>query len=563
MPFNDSESPQEFRRRIEADPLPGSIGALLDQAIDRFADKPAWIFVEEDRTPLSYRALGVLVTKSANAFASLGLGKGTHVGVMLPNVPEFLAAWLAIAKLGARMIPINPTYTPDELRYWLTDGDAELLLLDEACLATFAAMQKTGKVLDMGQLVSWGPSRVENIPRWRDLLSKAPATFAPGVAVALDDIVNIQYTSGSTGLPKGCLLSHRYWIQLGKVLAEAWPQFTRIQCDLPFHYMGPMWRFAVAAFQGAALCVPPAYSLTRFRERLRDYQYDMAWMTNPVAMLPPDPIERENKLKMIAIFGLSKDLHRDIERRYGAPVRESYGMTEIGFATYMPFGDAHMSGSGSCGIVAPFRELMIADAQGKPVEEGEIGELCVAGDGILQGYYKKPEATAASFHGKWFRTGDLFRRDANGYYYIIGRLKDMIRRSAENISVTEVETALSTMAAMQEVAVHGVKDEKRGEEVKACVILKPGFDPRSVTPGDILAHCREHLARFKVPRYVQYYKSFPRTGSDKIAKKRLIDGEGEAVTATFDGATGAWLQHEPARPDARGALSPSQATGAS
>jgi acyl-CoA synthetase (AMP-forming)/AMP-acid ligase II len=536
-----TETPTEFRRRIEAEPLPENLGALLDLAIERYGDNPAWIHVDQDIEPLTYRGLGELVARSANAFATLGVRKGTHVGVMLPNIPESLAAWLGLARLGARMIPINPGYTSDELRYWLTDGDAEWLLITDSCLASFDAMQAQGHVLDKSRLATFGEARTEGLVYWTDLLAKASPCFVPTERVDLDDVVNIQYTSGSTGWPKGCLLPHRYWIQAGKVLSEAWPKFTRIQCDLPFYYMGPLWRFALAAFQGAALCVPPSYSLSRFRERIRDYEYDMGWVTNPVAMLAPDPIERDNKLKMIAIFGLSKELHRPLEERYGVPVRESFGMTEIAFSIYMPFDDAHMSGSGSCGIATPFRELMIADTEGKPVERGEIGELCIRGKGILQGYYKKPEATAAAFHGDWFRSGDLFRQDANGYYYIVGRIKDMIRRSAENISVSEVESALSTLPAIQEAAVHGVKDQKRGEEVKACIVLHPEFTPDMVTPQAIIAHCREHLARFKVPRYVQYYRAFPRTGSNKIAKKRLVDGEGETLTATFDGASSVWL----------------------
>jgi acyl-CoA synthetase (AMP-forming)/AMP-acid ligase II len=195
----------------------------------------------------------------------------------------------------------------------------------------------------------------------------------------------------------------------------------------------------------------------------------------------------------------------------------------------------------SCGIPAPFRRCMIADDTGKPVKQGEVGELCVSGPGILQGYYKKPEATANAFwEAKWFRTGDLFRQDESGNFYIVGRIKDMIRRSAENISAIEVEAALSAMPQIQEAAVIGVKDTKRGEEVKACIILKPEWTPQTVTPQMVVEHCRQHLAKFKLPRYVQYYLALPKTGSNKIAKKQLVDGGGQSQTDTFDMVDATW-----------------------
>ena len=438
------------------------------------------------------------------------------------------------------MIPINPGYTPDELRYWLTDGDAEHLLIADTCLGIYRAMQAQSPVLAEDRVVTYGAAKVEGLPWWRELLAQSSPTFTPTEPVELDDIVNIQYTSGSTGWPKGCLLSHRYWLQFGKAASEAWPTFTRIQCDLPFYYMGPLWRFALAAFQGAALCVPPSYSLTRYRERMREYGYDMGWMTNPVAMLPPDPIERDNKLKMIAIFGLSKELHRAVEERYGAPVRESFGMTEIGFSIYMPFRDTHMSGSGSCGITAPFRELMIADPEGKPVRRGEIGELCVAGHGILQGYYKKPEATAAAFHGAGSALAISFGKTTTAYYYIVGRIKDMIRRSAENISVTEVETALSIMPAIQEVGRPRRQGREAGRGGQGLHRADARFDPRDAchTNRDYraLPRASRHASRCRAmssttrPFRAPARTRLPRSGwpMARVSRSR----------ATFDSATG-------------------------
>ena len=411
------ETHQQFRARIEAEPLPANLGALLDMAIANHGDEPAWIFVDQgEKPPLSYRELGELVARTANVFSSAGARKGSHIGVMLPNVPDFLAAWLAIARLGARMIPINPGYTPDELKYWLTDGDVEFLVIDGDKLPTLRAVEAEAPQLKRAGVFVYGDHVPEGFARWSEALAAASATFTPTETVDIDDIVNIQYTSGSTGWPKGCLLSHRYWLQAGKVFHEGWPRFERIQCDLPFYYMGPLWRFAVAAFNGAALCVPLGYSLSRFRERICEYEYDMGWATNPVALLDPSPLEQQHKLKMIAIFGLSASLHRPLQERYGVPVRDAYGMTEIGIATFMPIEDDSLLGAGSCGIATPFRELLVTDGDGNPLPVGGIGELCVAGPGLLQGYYKKPEATQAAFRGKWFRTGDLARVVERGQY---------------------------------------------------------------------------------------------------------------------------------------------------
>ncbi len=535
------DSVQTLHQQIEAEALPANMGTLLDGAIARFADKPAWIAMEDSGPDLTYRELGALVAGTANAFRSLGVRKGTHVGIMLPNVPQFLAGWLALARLGAIMVPINPSYTPDELHYMLSDGDAEFLLIDRARVPLLQEISDRPGAPAPAAVMVWGGMADDGYHDWSTLLAAASDQFTPSESVDLDDIVNIQYTSGSTGFPKGCLLSHRYWLTMGKVKSALWPKFERIQCDLPFYYMGPMWRFSVAAFQGAALCVPPAYSLNRYVERLRRYRIDFGWMTDPVAMLPETPEEGDNNLKLIAIFGLSQPLRSAVAHRFKVPVRDSYGMTEIGSGLYVPMDAEEVAKTASCGVPAPFRRCMIADDAGKPVKQGEVGELCVSGPGILQGYYKKPEATANAFwDGKWFRTGDLFRQDENGYFYIVGRIKDMIRRSAENISAIEVEAALSAMLQIQEAAVIGVKDVKRGEEVKACIVLKPEWTPQTATPQMVVEHCRQHLAKFKLPRYVQFYRALPKTGSNKVAKKQLVDGGGQPQTETFDMADRTW-----------------------
>jgi acyl-CoA synthetase (AMP-forming)/AMP-acid ligase II len=242
-----------------------------------------------------------------------------------------------------------------------------------------------------------------------------------------------------------------------------------------------------------------------------------------VAKLPDDPRLRELGVAWIAISGLRSPLHRPLEARFDAPVRELYGLTETGSTLFMPVDAETMSGSGSCGVPAPYRECRIVDARGREVAPGESGELWVRGRSILTEYYRDPEANAAAFSGEWFRTGDLFTRDAAGFYTIQGRIKDSIRRSGENIAAREVEEAAAALPGILECAAVGVPDDLRGQEVKLCVVLQPGHSPQTLTPQAMIAHCAEHLAGFKVPRYVAYYDTLPRTSSGKVAKQALVD----------------------------------------
>lgn len=241
------------------------------------------------------------------------------------------------------------------------------------------------------------------------------------------------------------------------------------------------------------------------------------------------------------MYGVRKEFHADIERRFDFVAREAFGMTEIGSGLFMPIEATDMVGSGSCGIPAPFRECRIADMDGNTLPQGEVGELLVRGPGILLGYYRKPEATAAAFHGDWFRTGDLFRQDERGYYYIVGRVKDMIRRAGENIAAREVEAVLCQLPEIAEAAAVPVPDDTRGEEVKAYIVLRPGLTPRDVPPERVIEHCSAGLASFKVPRYLEYRASLPKTPSEKIAKHVLKSESPDLRRGSWDRLESRWI----------------------
>jgi acyl-CoA synthetase (AMP-forming)/AMP-acid ligase II len=236
---------------------------------------------------------------------------------------------------------------------------------------------------------------------------------------------------------------------------------------------------------------------------------------------------------------MHKENHAALEERFDFVVREAFGMTEVGSALFTPIEATAMVGSGSCGIPAPFREARIANPDGTPVASCSTGELLLRGPGMLQGYYKKPDATSAAFHDDWFRTGDLFRQDERGYFYIVGRVKEMIRRAGENISASEVEAVLRGMPEIVEAAAVPVADATRGEEVKVFVVLQPGLKREDVPPQRIVSHCEASLAHFKVPRYVAYMDRLPKTPSDKIAKHLLIGGSA-ASTETYDRVEARW-----------------------
>ncbi len=529
----------ERRRRIESGPLPAGVAALLDEAAAEAPERIALDFFEEGER-LSYRELRERVNRLANGMARRGIGKGSHVGVMTPNLSALPVTWLALARLGAVMVPINIAYTPREMSYLIGDGAVEWLVIDKSCLVTLAELPERPAGLTDRHVIVVGGARRDMVS-FEDLLDGERSDFTGGAPAALDDLLNIQYTSGTTGFPKGCMLSQRYWLTMGKVSAERDGRaYRRILAATPFFYMDPQWMMLMSFYRRATLFVARRQSASRFMGWLRQYRINFCLFPEVVFKQPPSPDDRDNDIVRVNVYGLHKENHRALEERFDFIVREAFGMTEIGSGLFMPIEATDMVGSGSCGIPSPFREARVADPEGRSVAAGEVGELVVRGPGLLKGYYNKPEATAAAFHGDWFRTGDLFRQDERGYFYIVGRIKDMIRRAGENISAREIEAVLRGMSEIVEAAAVPVPDPTRGEEVKACVVLQPGLTADAVPPARIVAHCEANLARFKVPRYIEYRDSLPKTASEKIAKQLLIGSGADALAKSYDRVEGCW-----------------------
>jgi crotonobetaine/carnitine-CoA ligase len=532
--------PDARQRQIESEPLPATNYDVVAEAAAEVPDQTAWNFFETGES-LTYREVVERVNRLAASLAGLGVGKGSHVGVMLPNRPAFPLTWLALGRLGAVMIPINIGYTARELDYILNDGDAEYLVVDAACLPAFEAMaERPARLSEARVVVHDGPAE-RGRHAFEALVAAGDPAFVPAETAGPDDLLNIQYTSGTTGFPKGCMLRHSYWTGTGKVAARRdGIVLKNIFANQPFYYMDPQWMTLLAAYQRGTLFAVLKPSGSRFMERVRRFAIHFCIFPEVVYKQPPRPDDADNAIRRANIYGVRKEIHAELEQRFNLVAREAFGMTEVGTTLFVPIEATEMVGQGSCGRPAAFRRCRIVDDEGRDVPEGEVGELVVAGFNILLGYYKKPEATAEAFFGEWFRTGDLFRRDARGYYYIVGRKKDMIRRSGENIAAREVESVLLELPEVQDAAVIGVKDPDRGEEVKALVVLAPGHDRDSVPPERILAHAAARLARFKVPRYLAYRDSFPRTPSMKIRKGELRSESADLREGAWDALEGRW-----------------------
>ena len=518
--------------RLERDVSHASLGALVDDAAARYGDSPLWVSIDDGKT-LSFAAFAEQTVRCANALRARGVELGTHVAVMLPNVPAYVITWIALARLGAVMVPINTRSTSRELDYVLRDSDATFLVIDSVYREVLEGIERRDEVAAPARVIVHGGDGSDT---WHALVDAASHDAGGLPSLKPETLMSIQYTSGSTGFPKGCMLTQDYWIVLGYVRAHQGPSPTRLLIDKPLSYMGGKWRFLMCLYLGCAAYVAQRFSLSGLQQRLVDHGIDFFAATDAVAKLPEHPDIEKLNVAWISIAGLTGTLHAPLEKKFNAPVRELYGLTETGSTLYMPADADHMVGSGSCGLPAPYRRCRIVNAEGSDVSAGETGELWVSGRAILQGYYNKPDATREAFSGEWFRTGDLFRQDEDGYFYIQGRIKDSIRRSGENISAREVESVAAGVPGVLEVAAVPVPDELRGQEVKLCLVLQPGRSSAEVTPRHVIAHCAERLAAFKVPRYVEYFDEFPRTSSGKIAKRALATAAGKL----YDRSTEAW-----------------------
>ncbi|VVJ15234.1 Long-chain-fatty-acid--CoA ligase (EC [Amycolatopsis camponoti] len=500
----------------------GTLAQLVTRAARLWPSRTAWIFDEGDRR-FTFAEVDRESSRIAAALAELGIEPGDRVAVMLRNVPAFPLIWLALAKIGAQLVPVNTNYREFDGAHVLRHSGAKLAV---------AAPEFTDLLGRIGLTEVITPDRLRS--------GAEPPEFTPVPELP----VNIQYTSGTTGAPKGCVLPNRYWTTLAVSLATDFPAVGEDDVMLtaqPFHYIDPQWNVALGLAAGATLVVLDRFHPSTFWAKVREHGvtwfYCLGLMPTLLLRQEPSEADRDHRVRAICASAIPHELHAELEARWGVPWYEAFGMTETGGDIRMTAEDHDETvGTGCIGRPSRDREAMIAGEDGKPLPRGETGQLLIRGIGLMHGYHDDPEATAKAFEDGWFHTGDLARMDDAGRVYYIGRTKDMIRRSGENVSADEVERALLLHPAVRLAAVVAVPDELRGEEIKAYVVC----DGERPEPAALAAFCSEKLAYFKVPRFWAFADELPMTPSERVAKGELRK-VADPRAGSWDAKAEAWL----------------------
>jgi crotonobetaine/carnitine-CoA ligase len=486
--------------------------------------KPALIF--EDGMVVS-RAQLWSEAESFAGYLQQRIEPGERVAIMMPNRAEFMIAWLAVVAARGVLVPLNPTLRSYDAGHILRDSATRVAITDPDHERLFRDLQ--AGCPDLEHLVIARETEPGGLAPFRGQWS---GQRAPGAAA---DITNVYYTSGTTGPPKGCMVDHEYWLRFAALITGLY-DFTssdRLLCCLQFFYNDPPWQLLLSLIAGTSLVVMRRFSVSRYWDVVRDNEVTVLFGIAATASLllkaPPDERDRDHQARLAIHVGIPAQIHAELVKRWGVPWVEAYGLTETGVIVSMPTGYAdEMTGSGSIGLPCPGAEVRVVNPDDGDTGDDETGEIVVRAPGLMRGYLNRPEATAETMRGGWLHTGDLGRRDGRGFLYFQGRIKDIIRRLGENIAATEVENVLRSHPKVLEVAAVPVPDELRGEEVKAHVLLTDGETASSCPPDALIAFCAERLARYKVPRFIEYRTTdFDRTPSMRVKKEQLDRSAGD------------------------------------
>ena len=518
---------RSYASGVATKPLIGeTIGENLERTVARFGDREALVVCHQD-VRLTYAALNEQVDALARGLLAAGLAKGDRLGIWAPNCAEWVLTQYATAKAGIILVNVNPAYRTTELEYALRQSGCRMLVAAPAFRTSdYAAMIEAvrGDLPELERVVLLGSDE------WDALPQDGPPPDASGLDP--DDPINIQYTSGTTGFPKGATLSHHNILNNAFFVGEGcgYDEHDRVCIPVPFyHCFGMVMGNLGCTTHGATMVVPeaafePAAVLAAVQDERCTSLYGVPTMF--IAELNHPEFERYDlsTLRTGIMAGSPcpiEVMKQVIERMHMNEVTICYGMTETSpVSTQTAAGDSLEKRTQTVGRVHPHLEVKLIDpGTGATVPRGEPGELLTRGYSVMAGYWNDPERTAEAVDDRgWMHTGDLATMDADGYLNIVGRSKDMVIRGGENVYPREVEEFLHTHADVLEAAVVGVPDERYGEELVAWIRVREGA---ALSEDDVRAHCEGRIAHFKRPRYVRFADEFPMTVTGKVQKYKM------------------------------------------
>jgi crotonobetaine/carnitine-CoA ligase len=497
-----------------------TLTGLFESRAQMGPDRPLLNFIKQH---YSWQSFDDEVRRLAALLSSRSIGKGDRVAIVATNSEAHVILLFALARLGAAMVPLNPNFGVPELKYILNHAEVRGVVSSEAALSTVRTALAEANLNPWMMLIDGVLNKTEDF--FQEVPSEAniPRQGEP------DDTCLIIYTSGTTGLPKGVMHSQRNYVTCAEVASAR----TGLQPDdkvlviLPFFHVNALFYSLGSIFSaGASGTVLPRFSASSFWDSVVETQATQVNIIEAVGNIlqkrPRDEFRPEHKLRVV--YGVRAAFAKTFHEEFRIPTLVTgFGMTECPGVICNPLHGPEKPGSiGILGthpdISRPWTQARVTDDNGNDVPDGEIGELWLSSPTMMQGYFRDEEHTKAAYRGRWFTTGDLVRRDSDGYFYFVSRKKDIIRRRGENISGAELDRVIGEHPGVYEVATIAVPAELGEDEILAAVVCKTGAQ---LSAEDIARWCREHLAPMKVPRFVLFLDELPHTPTHKVAKAAL------------------------------------------
>ena len=513
---------------------------LLEKQSQKYPDK---VFLYFENEKVSYQHFNLNVNRVANSLRKMSIEKGSRVAIMLPNSPDFLYAWVGINKIGAVEVPMNTGFTEVEVKYILQHSEASAIVIHQDYYPILEKIEKE-EFPNLSMIVIDGSPAVPlgTIPFLSLFEGRSEP---PKVSIFDDDPAVCIYTSGTTDRPKGVLNSHKSWVLTGEAYA-----FTvgitpddRVMTSNPlFHANAQAYATMGSLAAGASLILLKRFSSSQILEQARYYQASKLVLVQAVTPWiwnrPVREDDGDTPIKTMVAGNVPTEIYHEFEKRFQLKIQTIYSLTESVFAIMGPREGTQPRKPGGVGVPMEHpdprikNEVKVVDELGTEVPRRKQGEIIIRNPATMIGYFKDPERSAEAKRNGWIHTGDIGFQDDDGYFFFVGRKKEIIRRRGELISPSEIESVLNHHPRVQESAVIGIPSGLGcgEEEIKAFVALRHG---ETATPEEILSWCKEKLAEFKIPRFLEFRTEFPRSAIGRI-QKNILKTERSLTKGCYD-----------------------------